>query len=107
MRPRERGAAPAADCNSGTGGTIEAELWGDTAKGFDAERDVIVERDAELLSAVVDVVATDAARECFVFQFFLHGCCFYLVDAFGRFDERAGGEEAGEFVASEESVIER
>src|SRR6266436_749433 len=95
------GAASAAGCNSGTGGTIEAELWSDAAKGFDAERDVVVEGDAELLSAVVDVVATDAAGEGFIFQLFLHGCSFHLVDAFGRLDERAGGEEAGELVAGE------
>src|SRR6201987_2146378 len=106
MRPRSR-AASAIGCNSGAGGTIEAELWSDAAKRFDAKRDVVVERDAELLSAVVDVVATDAASERFVFQFFLHGRCFHLVDAFRRFDERTGGEKAGEFVAGEEGAIER
>jgi hypothetical protein len=58
------------------------------------------------LSAVVDVVATDAARERFVLQLFLHGCGFHLVDAFGRFDERTGGEETCELVASEKGVIE-
>ena len=72
MRPRVLGAASAAGCNSGTGGTIEAKLWSDTAKRFDAKGDVVVERDAEFLSAVVDVVATDSARERFIFQFFLH-----------------------------------
>src|ERR1700745_1252570 len=105
MRPRVPCAASAAGCNSGTGGTIEAKLWSDAAKGFYAERNVVVERNAELLSAVVDVVATDSARERFIFQFFLHGCGFHLVDAFGGFDERAGGEEAGEFVAGKEGVI--
>jgi hypothetical protein len=106
MRPRVLGAASAAGCNSGAGGTIEAELCSDAAKGFDAERDVVVERDAEFLSAIVDVVATDAARERLVFQLFLHGCGFHLVDAFGGFDERAGGEEAGELVTGEEGVVE-
>src|SRR6202041_3051731 len=106
MRPRSR-AASAVGCNSGAGGTIEAELWSDAAKGFDAKRDVIAERDAELLSAVVNIVATNAACERFVFQLFLYGCGFHLVDAFGRFDERASGEEAGELVASKEGVIER
>ena len=106
MRPRVSPAASAAGCNSGTGGTIEAKLWSDAAKRFDAKGDVVVERDTELLSAVVDVVATDSARERFIFQFFLHGCGFHLVDAFGGFDEGAGGEEAGEFVAGKEGVIE-
>src|SRR5579864_4939734 len=107
MRSRVPGGASAADCNSGTGGTIEAKLRSDTAKGCDAKCDVVVERDAELLSAIVDVVATDSAREGFVFQLFLYGCGFHLVNAFGGFDERAGGEEAGELVAGKEGVIER
>src|ERR1700722_13019364 len=106
MRPRVLCAASAGGCNSGAGWTIEAELWSDAAKGFDAQRDVDVEGDAELLSAVVDVVTTDAAGERFVFQLFLHGRGFHFVDAFGRFDERASGEEAGELVAGEEGVIE-
>lgn len=103
MRPRVSGGG----CNSGTGGTIETELWSDAAKSLDAERDVVVERDAEFLSAVVDVVATDAARERFIFELFLHGRGFHLVDALGGFDERASGEEAGELVAGKEGVVER
>src|SRR5271154_4829616 len=106
IRPRCRGAAFAAT-GSGIAGTIETELWSDAAQGFNAKREVLVERDAKLLGAVVDVVATHAARERFVFQLLLYGCCFHLVDTFRGFDERAGCEEAREFVTGEEGTIER
>jgi hypothetical protein len=46
---------------------IEAKFLGDQAQRCNAERDVLVEWDAELFGAFVDVVATHAAGERFVF----------------------------------------
>jgi hypothetical protein len=77
------------------------------AHGGDTEGDVLFERDAELLGAFADVFAVDAFGESFIFQAALHGIYLEIKDAFRGADVGAGGEETGEFVASEKSVFER
>src|SRR5271167_1448545 len=87
-------------------GAAEAQGVGLFAHGGDAETDVIVERDAELLGALDDVFAADATGERFVFHALLHGAGFEVEDAFRGADVGAGGEEAGEFVTGEEGMLE-
>ena len=84
----------------------EAEGVGVLAHSLDAEGDVFVEGDAEFDGTVTDIVAVDTFGESLVFQFFGDGRGFEIEDAFGGADVNAGGEEAGEFVAGEERVLE-
>ena len=74
---------------------------------MDAEGDVIFEWNAEFGGAVYDVVAIYAAGEGFVFELLFHGCGFDVGDFLRWFDESAGGEETGEFVAGKKRVLER
>jgi len=85
---------------------VEAKGRGHGAERFDAKGDVLVERDAQFLRAFVNIFAADTAGERFVLQFFLHRSGFHFMDAFRRLDERAGGQETGELVAGEKSLIE-
>ena len=52
------------------GTSIQAQLVCDSLQGFDAERDVIFEVDAQISCAIYDVLAFDVAREGFVFHLF-------------------------------------
>ena len=68
---------------------------------------MLVERDAEFLSAFDHLFAADAAGEGFVFHALLYGTDFEVEDALGGADVGAGGQKAGEFVAGKERVFER
>jgi hypothetical protein len=77
------------------------------AEGGDAEGDVVFEGDAQFFGAFADVFAAYAFGEGFVFEAALHGIHFQIEDALRGAHVGAGGEEAGEFVAGEEGVLER
>ena len=66
------------------GGGVSAEAEGVAigAHGFEAKFDVIFERDAEFFGAFADVVARDAAGECFVFHSLFHGIDFQIQNTF-------------------------
>ena len=85
----------------------QAERVGSGAHGFDAEGDMIVERDAEFFGAFDDILTADASRKRFVLHPFFHRACFQIENALGRPNIRTGGDEAGEFVAREKRVLER
>src|SRR5262250_92724 len=86
---------------------FEAEGGGDRTHGGDAGGDVVFEGDAELLSASREIFAADAAGEGFIFHLALHGIGLDFEDGLAGLDERAGGEEAGHFVAGKKRAIER
>jgi len=67
---------------------------------------VLFERDAEFFGAFAHVFAAHAFGEGLIFQAALYGVDFEIEDAFRGADVRAGSEKAGEFVASEEGVLE-
>jgi hypothetical protein len=87
-------------------GAAEAEGFGLFAHGGDAEGDVVVERNVEFLGALNHIIAADTAGEGFVFHAPFDGTNFEVEDAFGGTNVGAGGEEASQFVASEEGVLE-
>jgi len=60
----------------------EIEGRGNAAERFDAEGDVLVERNTQFFCAFVDIVAADTAGEGFILQFFLHRGGFHFVDTF-------------------------
>ena len=86
LRMRRIQKSDSADGASGglSGGGIAAEAEGVAvgAHGFEAEFDVIFERDAEFFGAFADVVARDAAGECFVLHALFHGIDFQIQNAF-------------------------
>src|SRR5258708_26728333 len=106
-----RYSIPARDALSrgglGGDGAAEAEGVGVLAHRGDAEGNVLFQGDAELFGAFADVVAADAFGKGLVFQAAFHGIHFQIEDAFRGADIGAGGEEAGQFVAGEEGVLER
>ena len=69
-------------------------------------RDVLVELDAELLGALVDVVPVDAGGERRLLQLLLHRLRLERRDPVGP-HEPAGVDEAGELVAGEERLLQR
>ena len=85
----------------------KAEGVGFAAHGFDAEGDVLFERYADLFGAFGDVFAANAAGERFVLHAFLDGTCFQIQNTFRWSHVRAGGNEAGEFVAGEQRFLQR
>jgi hypothetical protein len=92
--------------DGGCRSAVETELGSDAAKGVDAEGDMILKGDAEFFGAFVNVIAIDAASEGLVLQFFLYTGGFHFMNAFAGFDESAGGQESGQFVAGEKGAIE-
>ena len=60
---------------------------------------MFVDRNGQLLGAFAHIVAIHAASEGFVFELAFYGIGLDLEDAFPGFDEGAGGEETGKFVA--------
>jgi hypothetical protein len=91
------------------GGQIAAQAQGIGifTHGLNAKGDVFFERDAEFRGSVADIIAIYTFGESFVFKFFGDGRSFKIEDAFGWTDIDAGGEESGEFIASEKRVLER
>ena len=76
------------------------------AHGGDAQGDVLVEGNAELFGAFYYILAVDAAGEGFVFHAFFDRADLEVENAFRRPDIGTSGEEAGEFVAGKEGVLE-
>ena len=68
--PRLRDPPPPLHRTCWCGTSIQAQLVCDSLQGFDAERDVIFEVDAQISCAIYDVLAFDVAREGFVFHLF-------------------------------------
>ena len=68
--------------------------------------DVLVERQADLLGAVVDVLAVDAAGEGLLFQPLLHRGEVDVGERLAGLDQGHGGDEAGELVAGVEGLGE-
>src|SRR5262249_17912155 len=67
--------------------------------------DVLVERHAELLGALVDLVAVNARGERRLLELLLHGLRLEPFEA-GRANEAARVDEAAELVAGEERLLE-
>ena len=65
------------------------------------------ERDANFFGAFDDIFAANAASERFVLHAFLHGTGFQIQNTFRWSHIRAGGNEAGEFVAGEQRFLQR
>ena len=74
--------------------------------GGQAEGDVPVKVNAELLGSVDHVVPVHSAREGLVLQLLLHARDLHIVNGPGRLHQSASSEEAGEFVAGEEHLIQ-
>ena len=68
---------------------------------------MFLKRDAEFGGPVAYVIAIDAAGEGFVLEAFFDGVDFEIEDAFGRANVGARDEKTGEFIACEQSVLER
>jgi len=68
---------------------------------------VLLQRNAQLLSAFHDVLPVHRAREGLVLHLFLDGGHVHFEDAAVRLYVRDGGDETGQFVASVESLFER
>jgi len=68
---------------------------------------VVFKRNAKLLCTIEDVLTVHGAGKGFVLHLFLYRGDVYFEDAAVRFDVRDGGDEAGQFVAGEESPLER
>src|SRR5207302_2226419 len=84
----------------------QPELTGDRLHGRDHGADVVVELDAELLRAAVDLVPVHAGRERRLLQLLPHRLRLEALEA-GRPYEGARMDEAGELVAGEERLLER
>src|SRR5262249_59772522 len=72
----------------------------------DDVRDVLVERDAQLLGSLVDLVAMDARCERRLLELLLHRLRLEPLEA-GRANEAARVDEAAELVAGEERLLEK
>jgi hypothetical protein len=79
-------------------GRRQAQWVRDRAHGFDAEGDVLVEGNAQLLGALGDVLAADGAREGLILHPLAHRTRFEAGDSI-RPNQRTRREEAGELVA--------
>src|SRR5207247_7164586 len=75
----------------------QPELGSDRLQRLDDRADVLVEVDAELLGALVDVLPVDARGERGLLQLLAHRLRLEPFEA-GRADERARVDEAGELV---------
>ena len=82
------------------------ELGRDRLQRLDDRADVVVELDAELLGALVDLVAVHAGGERRLLQLLPHRLRLEALEP-GRADERARVHEAGELVAREERLLQR
>src|SRR2546426_8829492 len=84
----------------------EADAGGHRGQGGDDEGDVLVEVDAQLLRAPIDVLAIDRAREGLVLELLPDRARLETGNDAPRADEGAGRDEARELVARVEAPLE-
>ena len=84
----------------------EAELSCDGLHRLDDRADVVVEVDAELLRALVDLVPVDTGREGGLLELLLDRLRLEPLEA-GRAHERARVDEAAQLVTGEERLLQR
>src|SRR5437879_1014994 len=85
--------------------SIQPKLAGDGLQGFDAETDVLIQIDAQSSGAVDNVVAVHLAGEGLIFHSFSHRLGVDFGQRLPRLDQGDGGDESGEFVAGEQSLL--
>jgi hypothetical protein len=66
---------------------------------------MLLKIDSQVGCALGDVVAVDGACEGFVFHSLSYGLSINFGERLVRFDQRNGGDESGEFIASEERLL--
>src|SRR5450759_69888 len=93
-------------CLARVGGGSQSQLGGDRLERRDHEGDVLVEVDAKLVGALVDLAAIDFGGEGGLFQLLAHRLRLERVDAVGA-HQPAGVHEAGQLVAGEDRLLQR
>jgi 2-polyprenyl-3-methyl-5-hydroxy-6-metoxy-1,4-benzoquinol methylase len=85
--------------------SCQTELARNRFHRINAKRNVLFQIDAQISSAIDNVVAVHAAGKSFVLHLLAHGLRFHLGQRLVRLDQRACRDEAGDFVASVERLF--
>ena len=85
---------------------LQPQLVGALAQERDHVGDVLIERQANLLGALPQILARHGARERFVLHPLDHRRGLEIEDALRRPDERGGGDEARQLVAGEQRLLQ-
>src|ERR1051326_215901 len=89
-----------------SGRASQTEVLGARLHRLDAEVNVLLQRDTQLLRAVDDVLAVHAAREGLVLHLLLDAGYIYFVYSASWLDVGDGGDESGQLVAGVENLLQ-
>src|SRR5438132_906358 len=87
------------DLHAPGGPSLKAQLAADSLEAFDHVRDVLIERDAKLQGALLELIAGDLPGEAFVAHLLVHRAGVDFVEAAIRADVGHRDDEAGHLVA--------